>query len=288
MSTDPSLFKTKEAEAAYFSLYERVLSLWPVDHEPLNIPTSLGTTQLNLAGSSTNPPLLLFPGFGSNSTQYWPNISILANQCRVYAIDTVGQPGRSIPTGVLSPSNCDSWIDEIVSALTIQSAYMMGLSLGGWLSLHYAINRPKRTRKVILIDPAATFLPMSRAFFLRSIIPFMIRPTRKGVIKFFNWLTRGYAVNPDYGEMMVQGILNARHPPLRAFPFSEAELRSLSNPVLLVVGEKSLIYDPRKAIERARRFVANLEVETIPNGSHALNMEQAEAVNHRVSAFLAR
>jgi pimeloyl-ACP methyl ester carboxylesterase len=87
---------------------------------------------------------------------------------------------------------------------------------------------------------------------------------------------------------MVQGILNARHPPLRAFPFSEAELRSLSNPVLLVVGEKSLIYDPRKAIERARRFVANLEVETIPNGSHALNMEQAEAVNHRVSAFLAR
>jgi pimeloyl-ACP methyl ester carboxylesterase len=283
-----SLFKTKEAEAAYFSLYERVLSLWPVDHEPLNIPTSLGTTHLNLAGSSTNPPLLLFPGFGSNSTQYWPNISILANQCRVYAIDTVGQPGRSIPTGVLSPSNCDSWIDEIVSALTIQSAYMMGLSLGGWLSLHYAINRPERTRKVILIDPAATFLPMSRAFFLRSIIPFMIRPTRKGVIKFFNWLTRGYAVNPDYGEMMVQGILNARHPPLRAFPFSEAELRSLSNPVLLVVGEKSLIYDPRKAIERARRFVANLEVETIPNGSHALNMEQAEAVNHRVSAFLAR
>jgi pimeloyl-ACP methyl ester carboxylesterase len=164
----------------------------------------------------------------------------------------------------------------------------MGLSLGGWLSLHYAINRPERIRKVILLDPAATFLPMSRAFFVRSVVPFMIRPTREGLIRFFHWLTRGYAVNPDYGEMMVQGILNTRQPPLRASPFSEAELRSLTNPALLVVGEKSLIYDPGKVIERARRFVANLEVETIPNGSHALNMEQAEAVNRRVSGFLAQ
>jgi pimeloyl-ACP methyl ester carboxylesterase len=282
------LFTTKEAEAAYFSLYDKVLSLWPVDHKPLDIPTTLGTTHLNMAGSSTNPPLLLFPGFGSNSTMYWPNIGELAKHCRVYAVDTIGQPGRSVPSGVLTPANCDGWIDEIVSALAFQSADLMGLSLGGWLSLHYAIHRPEATRKVILLDPAATFLPMSRGFIIRSIIPFMIRPTRRGLTGFFSWISRGYAVNSDYGEMMVRGTLNARWPPLRAFPFADAELRRLTSPTLLVVGDKSLIYDSRKVVERARRFVSNLEVETIPDGSHALTMEQAGAVNRRVSAFLSQ
>jgi pimeloyl-ACP methyl ester carboxylesterase len=282
------LFTTREAEAAYFSLYDRVLSLWPVEHEPLDIPTTLGTTHLNVAGLATNPPLLLFPGFGSNSTMYWPNIGDLAKQRLVYAVDTIGQPGRSVPTGALTPANCDGWIDEIVSALAIQSADLMGLSLGGWLSLHYAIHRPEAGRKVILLDPAATFLPMSSAFILRSILPFMIRPTRRGLTAFFRWISRGYAVHSDYGEMMVQGTLNTRWPPLRAAPFADAELMSVTSPTLLVVGDKSLIYDSRKVVERARRVVSNLEVETIPDGSHALTMEQAGAVNSRVSAFLAQ
>jgi pimeloyl-ACP methyl ester carboxylesterase len=282
-----SLFESPEAEEAYFALYDKVLSLWPVDHESLDVPTRFGITHVNVAGSSANNPLFLFPGFGSNSTMYWPNIASLASQCRVYAIDTVGQPGRSIPMDTLTPSNCDSWIDEIVSSLGVQAPHVMGLSLGAWLSLHYAINRPGKTQKVILVDPAATFVPMSRSFIMHSIIPFMIRPTRKGLIRFFHWLTPNYSVNPDYAQMMIEGTLNTRQPPLRAVPFFDAELRSLANPVLLVVGDQSRIYDPRKVIERATKYVANIQTEIIPNGSHALTMQDAEVVNRRVSVFLA-
>jgi pimeloyl-ACP methyl ester carboxylesterase len=281
------LFKSPEAEEAYFALYDKVLSLWPIDHQSLDVPTSLGITHVNVAGSSKSNPLLLFPGSGSNSTMYWPNIASLASQCRVYAVDTVGQPGRSIPTGALTPSNCDNWIDEIVSSLGVQAPHVMGLSLGAWLSLHYAINRPRRTGKVILIDPAATFLPMSRAFIMHSIVPFMIRPTRTGLIRFFRWLTPGYAVNPDYAEMMIQGTLNTRQPPLRAVPFSDAELGSLAHHVLLIVGGQSRIYDPRRAVERATKHVADLEAVIIPHASHALTMQDAEVVNPRVSEFLA-
>jgi pimeloyl-ACP methyl ester carboxylesterase len=284
----PSLFKTKDAEVAYFTTYQRVLSLWPVEHEPIEVNTSLGTTHLNVAGRRASPPLLLFPGFASNSTMFWMNIEALAKQCRVYAVDTLGQPGRSMPLRPLSTTNCNAWIEEILTELGVDRVHLMGLSLGGWLSLNFALAQPSRTRKVILLDPAASFQPMSRSFFWHTVIPFMIYPTRKGLIKFFRWLTRGYATNRDYGEMMLQGVLNTKpQPPLRPIPFTDEQLQSLASPVLLLVGEKSVIYNPQQVVSRARKFIPRVQAEILPNASHALNMEQAYAVNARLSAFLA-
>jgi pimeloyl-ACP methyl ester carboxylesterase len=283
-----NLFKNKEVEDTYFTTYERVLSLWPVKHEPIEINTSLGTTHFNVAGSKASPPLLLFPGFASNSTMFWPNIEALASHCRVYAVDTIGQPGRSIPSKALSTSNCNEWIEEIITKLEVKRVHVMGLSLGGWLSLNFAIAQPTRTNKVIMLDPAASFQPMSKSFIWRSFIPFMIRPTRKGLITFFQWLTRGYTTNRDYGEMMLQGVLNTKpQPPLRPTPFTDVQLQSITSSVLLLVGEKSVIYNPEQVVSRARKNIPRIRAEMLPNASHALNMEQADAVNLRLRTFLA-
>jgi pimeloyl-ACP methyl ester carboxylesterase len=282
-----NLFKTKEAEEDYFNTYNKVLSLWPVEHEPIEVNTSLGSTHLNAAGPKGSPPLLLFPGFASNSTMYWPNIEALAKHCRVYAIDTIGQPGRSLPTKPLTTANCNAWILEILDHLDADRVHVMGLSLGGWLSMNFAIGQPTRTNKVIILDPAASLEPMGRSFFWHSLIPFMIRPTRKGLIKFFRWLTQGYSTNLDYGEMMLQGVLNTNpQPPLRPIPFTDEQLQSLVSPVLLLVGEKSVIYDPERVIDRARKQIPRVQPEMLANASHALNMEQVDLVNARLSAFL--
>jgi pimeloyl-ACP methyl ester carboxylesterase len=64
-------------------------------------------------------------------------------------------------------------------------------------------------------------------------------------------------------------------------------LSSLPNPVLLLVGEKSVIYRPQEVIKRAQRMIPRVQAGLIPNASHALNMEQADVVNQRVTAFLA-
>jgi pimeloyl-ACP methyl ester carboxylesterase len=163
----------------------------------------------------------------------------------------------------------------------------MGLSLGGWLSLNFAIAQPARTGKVIMLDPAASFQPMSRSFFWHSLIPFMIHPTRKGLINFFRWLTRGFPTNRDYGEMMLQGVLNTKpQSPLRPIPFTDEQLQAIASPVLLLVDEKSVIYNPEQVVARARKNIPRVQAEMLPNASHALNMEQADAVNSRLSVFL--
>jgi pimeloyl-ACP methyl ester carboxylesterase len=41
-------------------------------------------------------------------------------------------------------------------------------------------------------------------------------------------------------------------------------------------------------LERARSLMPNLEADTIPNAAHLLLIDQPEAVNSRMEAFLTR
>jgi hypothetical protein len=105
MSEAPSIFKALELEKQYMGVYEAVLGLWSVPHEALDVATRFGTTHINASGPENAPAMVLLPGFGPNSTQWFPNIAALSSQFRVYALDTIGQPGKSVPSGMLSASS---------------------------------------------------------------------------------------------------------------------------------------------------------------------------------------
>jgi pimeloyl-ACP methyl ester carboxylesterase len=285
----PTIFKTPALCAEYFRIYDSLLALWPEKPDQLDIETVFGVTHINAVGSKDAPPLLLLPGFGANSTAWFANIGALAKQFRVYAIDTIGQPGRSLPSKVLTASTTSAWLLRLMDKLSIEKANLAGISLGGWIALDFAIKHPSRVTRVALLDPAASFAPMSATFVFHSLIPIMIYPTRNGLTRYFRWLTRGKATNSAWGELMIQGILNCKpQPPVRAAPFTDAQLNSCSVPALLLVGEKSVIYDPTKAIQRAERFMPHVSAEIVADASHGLNYEQPDLVNSRVIAFLAK
>jgi pimeloyl-ACP methyl ester carboxylesterase len=281
-----SIFKSLELEKQYMAAYQSVLSLWPVPSEPIEIKTRFGSTHVNACGSQDKPPMILIPGFGANSTMWFPNVGVLSGQYRVYALDIPGQPGKSIPGQALNPSNSSAWIAEVLDGLSLQKAHLTGVSLGGWLALNFAIHVPERVDHVVLLDPAASFAKMSTAFLLHSFMPIMVHPTRSGLIKYFRWMTQGYRVNPAWAELMLLGILTTRpQPPIRATPFSEAQLRSIQMPVLVLIGGRSVIYNPEAVQRRAKHLIPNIQAEIIPDASHALNAEKSELVNERILQF---
>jgi pimeloyl-ACP methyl ester carboxylesterase len=289
MSVNASIFKTAESETQYMDAYEAVLGLWSVPHEPLDVPTRFGTTHINASGPENAPAMVLLPGFSANSTQWFPNIAALSGRFRAYALDTIGQPGKSVPSGMLTASNSPDWIADVLDGLGLEKACMAGISLGGWLTLNFALHMPERASRIVLLDPAASFEGVGAAFFWHSLIPIMIHPTRAGLIRYFRWMTRGYVVNRNWGELMVLGVLNTRpQPPIRATVFSDEELRRVQTPTLLLVGGRSVIYNPSRALRRATRLMPNLEAEIIPDASHALNDEKAELVNARILQFCQR
>ena len=68
--------------------------------------------------------------------------------------------------------------------------------------------------------------------------------------------------------------------------FSDAELKQLDMPVLLVVGEHEVISDVEPAAERARAQVKDIQVEVVSGAGHSVAMEQPETVNSLVLTFL--
>jgi pimeloyl-ACP methyl ester carboxylesterase len=281
-----SIFKTPEDEKAYLQLYDAVLAQCTIPLKPLDITTRFGITHINAAGPEAGHPMVLLPGFGANSAMWFPNIPALSRQYRVYAIDTNGQPGRSIPAEKLTAQNSSQWLVEVIDGLGLERAIFVGVSLGGWLALHLAIEHPERTSRVVLLDPAATFEKMSFAFLRHSFLPIMVYPTRPGLTRYFHWMTQGYKVNEQWGELMLRGILNTLpQPPIRAFTFTDADLRQVRVPVLVLIGERSVIYNPQRVYQRATQLVPGSQVEIVPRASHALNSEAAELVNERILKF---
>jgi pimeloyl-ACP methyl ester carboxylesterase len=286
VNTNNPIFKSPELEDQYMKVYQAVLDLWPVPYEPMDVPTRFGSTHINACGEKGLLPLVLLPGFGANSTMWFPNVADLSRRFRIYALDTPGQPGKSLPTEPISVSNSHHWIEDVFNGLGLERATLAGVSLGGWLTLNFALHVPARVDRIILLDPAASFEGMKPAFFWHSLIPFMIHPTRQGLIRFFSWMMQGYQTDRTWGELMLLGILNLRpQPPLRATVFSDEDLLKLETPTLLFIGGRSVIYDPQRAYRRATRLMPHLQAQIIPDASHGLAAEKADLVNARILQF---
>jgi pimeloyl-ACP methyl ester carboxylesterase len=67
---------------------------------------------------------------------------------------------------------------------------------------------------------------------------------------------------------------------------SDEELRTMTVPTLLLIGEHEVISDPARALDRARRLVPDFEGELVPDCRHDMCSTQHQIVDARVIDFL--
>jgi pimeloyl-ACP methyl ester carboxylesterase len=168
----------------------------------------------------------------------------------------------------------------------------MGMSHGGWLALHFAIARPERVGKLVLLSPGG-ILPWTKQWTLRAML-MAIFPTRFTVESFMRWAgftnRPGDLDAPPTVELIYLGLKHFRIPneTRRIIPavFSDRELQTLEMPVLLLFGEDEVMYDAAKALARARQLIRNLEGDLIPNCRHEMCFSQRRIVDSRARKFL--
>lgn len=288
------LFRTPEGEAEYFAAYDAVLKKWPVPFEELDIPTRFGTTHVTVSGPKDAPPLVLLHGYMATAMMWALNIGDFSQRHRVYAIDTMGQPGKSIPTEpICSAADYVTWLTATLDALHLDRVNLAGQSFGGWLALKYAIAAPERVQKLVLLS-AGGILPISRQFRLRGLL-MMLVPARFTVKSF--WLWSGFRGAPadieDWRvmDLLYLGIKHFRMPPpalrIAASPASDEELRTMRMPVLFLMGKNEVLYDPAVAMARVSRLVPDFQGELIPDCSHDMCASRYRIVDALVLEFLA-
>jgi len=344
-----SVFKSPQAEAAYMAAYDRALENWPVPYETRYVPTEYGDTFMIVSGPEDGEPIILIHGMGSNAADWKVNFAALASTYRVYALDIIGYANKSKPIKVFSDrAEFAEWITNILDALKIEKTHMLGYSLGGFLTVSYALEKPERLKKIILLAPAATFVPLSKEFDLKVQLPFIIAGLAintygirslssyalEGMCQIFNiskeelaeenidmaelilpfqeeslkehrrkidslmksaaksMYAPGNFMEDEYPEnflwSLLLGIEHGKPLPPKFGPYAlpDEELKKISTPTLLLIGEQEIIYDVKQAIKRAEELVANIQTVIIPNANHMASWEQTELVNSHILNFL--
>jgi pimeloyl-ACP methyl ester carboxylesterase len=285
------VFTSNEGEAQYLARYDQMLARWPVEHESLDIGTRFGTTHTNIAGPKGAPPMLLLHAASVSSTEWVENIAAFAREYRVYAVDTIGDAGKSsaihLPESV---SDFITWLEDVLHSLQIIRPIVVGHSYGGWLAINLALHRPERVSQLVLLAPSATILPfralINLTLHLPRLLPRFLQPSAALVLK--QQAAPGYKPDEVFVELMEACLKHCNIEPMFPTVLTDTELRSISVPTLLLLGQQEKLYDPVAALERAQHLIPFVEGELIPNAGHTLNMEQPELVNERILQFLAQ
>lgn len=294
--TQNSAFKTKEGEAEYLAEYEAAMKLWPVPYEEIKISTRFGTTNVVTCGPKDAPPLVLLHGSTMTAAMWLPNVEDLSREYRVYAFDVMGQPGKSIPNyeePIRDLADYMVWLQETLDGLGLDAVSLVGMSYGGWLGLKFAMTSPERVKKIAVLSPGASFQPFSLQFTLRGMLMTFFT-TRFTTDSFMGWLgikdLPGDLVSKHLFDLFYFGMKHFRMPPETQFiipsVFSDQELQALNAPVLLLIGKDEVIYNPVKAMDRARRLLPNFQGELVPNSKHNMCGTHFQIVDERVLDFL--
>ncbi len=153
-----NVFKSIEGQEKIRGYYQNILNFFPLEQR--YVDTSYGQTFVLEAGSNENPAMVLLHGSCSNSAAWLGDMSAFAKQYHVFAIDIPGEPGNSVDNRLNFKTNEYSyWLKEVLDALTIKKAVIIGNSMGGWLALHFSATYPNHTSALVLLAPSGIIPP---------------------------------------------------------------------------------------------------------------------------------
>jgi pimeloyl-ACP methyl ester carboxylesterase len=282
-----SVYKSAEGERVVRERYLEILKHWPVPNQQLRVPTREGETFVIACGPENAPPLLLLHGSMANSAMWMGSVAAWGEHFRVYAVDIIGDAGLSAPSRPPLASDAHAlWLDDVMQALSLARASIVGMSLGGWLSLDYATRRPERVESLIAICPAGVGRQKIGIAFKTIPLRMLGRWGRKKAAE----LVLGRApANPSPAVQYFLSFIALIHKYFRArivkLPiFSDQALQRLTMPVLAIVGGKDLLFDSAETKARLERNVPRAQIRYLPEAGHLIPAQTAEILEFLLTA----
>lgn len=282
------VYKSEKAKLHILETYDKLLTLWGVETEERDVDTFYGTTHIIECGEKSNPLLVLFHGVGDDSALMWIyNAKELAKHFRIYAIDTMGGPGKSCPNANYNKSFDDiQWMNEVFDQLKLEKFHLAGVSNGSYMAQHYGIMHPNRTLNIICMSGAiadkSSKRPISRM--LKVFLPEALFPTKKNAEKLIKKMTgtnyRAFTENPvmmEHFYWLLKGFNNMAMSYHKIDFFSEEQIGLLQGKSLFLRGESDPLGDVQTGKEKLERY--HLDYKFFPNVGHAINQEIADEIN---------
>jgi pimeloyl-ACP methyl ester carboxylesterase len=251
--------------------------------------------------SGAGEPVVLLHGFGASAYSWRKVIPALAERYRVVAIDLNGFGYTERPRDLASYTREGQGrlVLDVLDALRIERAHIVGHSYGGGITLWLAARHPERFLSMVLVDSsaptyandrrsyAASLKPLT-ALFLRSIV---LRPStvRRGLLRSFHdpSLVTPELVQAYFDRIRIEGVIDAYYGltvPVRG-PAETVDLAKIAVPALVVWGAD----DRAIPMQDGRRETAKLphsRFVVLPDTGHIAMEEKPEEWLRTVLPFL--
>ncbi|WP_066908880.1 alpha/beta fold hydrolase [Millisia brevis] len=287
-----SRFRTPEETARYRALGERLIDMrWPdVPRTTLHVETSYGTTQVRRVGTAGGTPIVMVHPFPGSSAALYGFVGPATRDHTLYLPETMGGPGYNTQTAPMQTvDDLASWLDQTLDGLGLAEVHLAGYSQGGFIAAVLAA-RPERLATLTLLDPGGAITRIRR-----GVIPFMIvaglkvlaaRDKPAAMQKVSHRFNGSSTDLPREALEMVIMAATATQIPTPT-KLSDDQLRRITMPTLVMLGEQSRLYSPRTVARQARRLLANPTVE-IWSGGHGFAVDHLEQVMARMLDFIDR
>ena len=253
------------------------------------MPLTAATPRLYYEDRGAGEPLLAIVGFAASSAALEPLAAPYAARFRYITYDHPGTGRSSKRSLPMTTAQLAAGAARILDELGIESAHVIGHSLGGAVAQELALRFPHRVRGLILVGTSASG-PLSVPADPRDLAKVAVHGLRPAIFS-AEFLER----EPERADALMRALMAHPAPPwsiagqfLAAGLHDRAlDLHRVTAPTLILHGERDLLVP----VANARRLAAAIpdaELHVIPGSGHAVELERRDDVLSIACDWLAR
>ena len=271
------------------------------------MPTLTTDDGVRLAFEDTGSgiPVVFVHEFAGDLRSWEPQVRHLSRRYRCITWNARGFPPSDVPddAGAYSQDRARDDVLAVLDALDIERAHVVGLSMGGFATLHFGLAHPARARSLVVAGVGYGAEPDQRERFrseaditarvLRTegmaawAGTYSLGPTR---VQFQNKDSRGWREFADMlAEHSAAGSAHTQQGVQKERPsvFDLAEgMNELTVPTLIVTGDEDWpCLVPSVFMKRA---IPSAGLVVVPNTGHTVNLEEPAAFNAALAEFFAQ
>jgi len=264
------------------------MALLKTDHIP-------GAPRIAIDHLGNGPLVLFMHGIGGNRTNWHDQLPVFGEKFHAASWDARGYGASDDYDGALNFGDFGGDIIRVLDHFNSERAHLVGLSMGGLIAFDFHASHPDRVATLTICDsmPGMTGLSAEarREFIRIRQEPLLNGKEPRDIAPMVAKTLVGKSAQPGSFERLVASM-SALHKDsyLKTIVATtnyarKLELENIRVPTHIVVGEEDTLTPPALSRAMAAR-IPDARLTVIKGAGHLSNIEQPEAFNEAVLAFL--
>ena len=240
-------------------------------------------------------PVLMIQGLGTDSRGWLAQRFAFGTKYRCIAPDNRGVGRSDKPAGPFDLERMAADMIAVLDDAGIESAHVMGASMGGIIAQLLAVRHPERVRSLVLACTACHHTSWRRELLREWADLVRTQGMRAFAHRNLRWIVGSRSLRRLWPLMQVVGpvALNCPAPSFVAqvdaiLAMDDAirvELRTLDVPTLVIVGSQDIL-TPLADSEELAEQIPGAQLAVIPGAAHGFMFEHGATYNRVVTSFL--